>query len=235
MDSVEVACQASSQTFRERLVEVDSRFSTSFLIPSQNAKISCNVLLANELSEDMKKQIFTLFYQNMADLYESSKQGLDATEKREELFDPLSRFVILTTASSSGTDPNLPEPVVPSSSSTTTETIESPNSRAILVAFAMFRFDWEETMSDEDVEVLYCYELQIEKSFQSFGLGRRLMDMLVQLARDWKMRKCMLTVFKANTGALAFYQKLGYRPDEISPSQVDGAEEEDYEILSLLV
>ncbi|KAL3197878.1 hypothetical protein MRX96_044660 [Rhipicephalus microplus] len=55
------------------------------------------------------------------------------------------------------------------------------------------------------------------------------MDGGMSLAAHFRMCKTVLTVFKSNTGALAFYQKaLGYRTDETSPSG-DAA---DYVILS---
>jgi ribosomal protein S18 acetylase RimI-like enzyme len=45
------------------------------------------------------------------------------------------------------------------------------------------------------------------------------------------MAKVMLTVFKSNGDAMAFYDKLGYTVDDTSPSKV-GEIAEDYEILS---
>ncbi|KAH7967864.1 N-alpha-acetyltransferase 40 [Rhipicephalus sanguineus] len=92
------------------------------------------------------------------------------------------------------------------------------------VGFIHFRFDMDGGMS-----VLYCYELQLESRVQRRGLGSHLMRLLDQLAAHFRMCKTVLTVFKSNTGALAFYQKaLGYRTDETSPSG-DAA---DYVILS---
>lgn len=92
------------------------------------------------------------------------------------------------------------------------------------VGFIHFRFDMDDGMS-----VLYCYELQLESRVQRRGLGSHLMRLLDQLAAHFRMCKTVLTVFKSNTGALAFYQKaLGYRIDETSPPG-DAA---DYVILS---
>jgi hypothetical protein len=54
--------------------------------------------------------------------YEASADGYDAKEKRQELFDPESRFVVL------GSPP---------------------------VAYAVFRFDTEETADERDAEVVY--------------------------------------------------------------------------------
>ncbi|KAH8918354.1 hypothetical protein BT69DRAFT_586111 [Atractiella rhizophila] len=138
----------------------------------------------------------------MRSLYEGSKAGLDIPSKQLEFEHPDSRFIIL-------------------------RTLEEK-----LVGFVNFRFDWEETMEDEDVEVLYCYELQVSKEYQGFGAGRLLADLMEGLAKQWRMKKVMLTVFRANVEALAFYNRCSYDIDEISPSRVDGAEEAEYEIMS---
>lgn len=92
------------------------------------------------------------------------------------------------------------------------------------VGFVHFRFDMDGGMS-----VLYCYELQLESRVQRQGLGSHLMRLLDVLAAHFRMCKTVLTVFKSNTGALAFYQKaLGYHVDETNPVG-DAA---DYVILS---
>lgn len=91
------------------------------------------------------------------------------------------------------------------------------------VGFVHFRFDM-----DFGVAVLYCYELQLESHVQRRGLGSFLMRTLDTLAQHFRMCKVVLTVFKSNKGALAFYQQaLGYRTDESSPG-----DEADYVILS---
>ncbi|VDB99699.1 unnamed protein product [Peniophora sp. CBMAI 1063] len=94
----------------------------------------------------------------------------------------------------------------------------------MIAAYTMFRFDFE-----EDELVLYCYELQVSPDFRRHGLGRSLMSMLLILKQRWSMEKVMLTVFKANEPAVAFYQSTGFTPDPISPEWED---EEDYVIMS---
>lgn len=58
--------------------------------------------------------------------YESTEDGYEPKEKKEELFDQQSRFIILRT-------PDSPNPF----------------------AYGMFRFDTEETMGDKYAQVLY--------------------------------------------------------------------------------
>ena len=57
------------------------------------------------------------------------------------------------------------------------------------------------------------------------------MHALEELARARRMSCVMLTVFKANTGAVRFYEKHGYAVDESSPSRC-GVPDSSYEIMS---
>ncbi|KAJ1547651.1 hypothetical protein HK405_005270 [Cladochytrium tenue] len=78
-------------------------------------------------------------------------------------------------------------------------------------------------------------ELQLVESARRRGIGRYLMSLLEAIGRREGTRKAMLTVFKSNSQALAFYSRLGYKPDGISPSRClppAEAEEYSYEIMS---
>jgi GNAT superfamily N-acetyltransferase len=120
--------------------------------------------------------------------------GWDPPSKRQELFHPDSRFVLLRRPQAQGD----PDPVCG----------EQP-----IMAYSMFRFD----MEDDDC-VLYwyfdiriikspqghsfvcfpSYELQVSQSAQRGGIGKTLMGCLYNIAREWKMQKVMLTVFKGD-------------------------------------
>ncbi|KAF7273542.1 N-alpha-acetyltransferase 40 isoform X2 [Rhynchophorus ferrugineus] len=93
------------------------------------------------------------------------------------------------------------------------------------LGFTHFRFDLE-----EGIEVLYCYELQLENHIQRKGLGKFLMQVLELMAFKNNMRKVVLTVLKNNPHS-KFFKAIGYELDECSP--VDDEEESyPYEILS---
>lgn len=80
--------------------------------------------------------------------------------------------------------------------------------------------DDDSDYEDEDgpkVAVAYCFEIQIIAEYRGMGLGRKLMNILINIGKDNKMDKVMLTVFKKNTNAIQFYRKLGFKPDCISP------------------
>lgn len=107
---------------------------------------------------------------------------------------------------------------------------ESTGDDRELLAFAHFRF-----VNDDGVEVLYVYELQVAERAQRRGLGKFLMAALLLVARQQRMKLVVLTVFKANTAALAFYQRtMGFSVDETSPSAC-GDDSQAYEILSRVV
>jgi len=95
------------------------------------------------------------------------------------------------------------------------------------VAFSHFRFDM-----DYDDEVLYCYEIQVEKAFRRKGLGRFMMKLLEMLAIKADMLKIMVTIFKKDLPEVEFFKKaLKFERDETS--FVDTVHEQfEYEILS---
>ncbi|KAF7320408.1 N-acetyltransferase domain-containing protein [Mycena kentingensis (nom. inval.)] len=151
------------------------------------------VKLADELDDASKSSIWSIFEENMREMYTTSSFGWDPPTKRAELFDSLSRFILV-------------------------------KAERTLVAFVAFRFEYEHSQN-----ILYCYDLQIAQSSRRRGLGRVLDASLVSIGKDFKLDRVMLTVFKANAAALAFYEKVGFRLDGGSPSDED---EEDYKIFS---
>jgi len=83
------------------------------------------------------------------------------------------------------------------------------------VAMTMFRFDME-----CDDEVLYCYEVQLTEEVRRKGLGKFLMQVLEMMAFKTNMSKVMLTCFKDNKPANAFFKdKCKYTIDETSPEE----------------
>lgn len=73
-------------------------------------------------------------------------------------------------------------------------------------------------VSEDQRNVLYVYEIQIEASYQRLGIGGYLMRLMEELAIQLKFSMVMLTVFVNNTAALSFYQnRLQYEMHESSP------------------
>ncbi|XP_050510510.1 N-alpha-acetyltransferase 40 [Diabrotica virgifera virgifera] len=99
------------------------------------------------------------------------------------------------------------------------------SSDGTLLGFSHFRFDM-----DEGIEVLYCYELQLDSSFQRKGLGKFMMQVLELIAFKNTMKKVVLTVLKNNQYS-KFFKALNYELDESSPLD-DEEDSYPYEILS---
>ncbi len=57
---------------------------------------------------------------------------------------------------------------------------------------------------------LYIHNIQVKKSFWRQGIGSELMNRAFSLAKQLDCPKITLKVLKKNTGAINFYQKLGF-------------------------
>ncbi|KAK1142826.1 N alpha-acetyl-transferase [Aspergillus melleus] len=89
---------------------------------------------------------------------------------------------------------------------------------------------------EDGKEVIYCYEIHLSPDAQGQGLGEQLMRRLANIGRRIGLEKAMLTVFRSNTQAVRFYDKLGYVEDEFSPRprrlRNGTVKEPDYRIMS---
>ncbi|MCL7050534.1 hypothetical protein MKW94_025791 [Papaver nudicaule] len=93
------------------------------------------------------------------------------------------------------------------------------------VGFVQYRF-----VLEEEVPVMYVYELQLEQRVQGKGLGRFLMELVEVIAYENRMSAVMLTVQRGNAFAMDFYMsKLRYVISSNSPSQMGF--DKNYEIL----
>lgn len=70
---------------------------------------------------------------------------------------------------------------------------------------------------EDGFEVVYVYEIHLAAEWQAQGLGKSLMIAVESIGKNVGMEKIMLTVFKANQRAVAWYRRLGYVEDEFSP------------------
>ena len=61
----------------------------------------------------------------------------------------------------------------------------------------------------------YVDILVVAREAEGRGVGRALMDHVERWARDRAFREVVLDVFAGNQGAIAFYERQGYRSDHI--------------------
>ena len=71
---------------------------------------------------------------------------------------------------------------------------------------------------EDGIPVIYCYEIHLKPKLQGRGIGRDLMEMMEGVGRKAGVKKAMLTVFTRNKATRGWYERMGYRVDEFSPS-----------------
>ena len=173
-----------------------------------------------------KEEMFNLFEINMKQQY-LQNWGWNPLEKRNEMFHPMNRFLCVYESTEEMKGEGGEDGVV---DKTIFELKQIPYSERKLVAYTMFRFDWDDEEEPEH-PVLYCYELQVCSTFQGDRIGRILMEQLINISEKLKLWKVLLTCFVSNSGALKFYRSIGFDSDVNSPI-AQGMTNCDYEILS---
>ncbi|KAF8398880.1 hypothetical protein HHK36_014744 [Tetracentron sinense] len=174
-----------------------------------------------QLSSHMKRYIQSLLKVNMEGPY-GPEWSIEEKVKRREMVASEARYIFIREA------PNASANEISPSEGEVTRTRWMGEGDPI-VGFVQYRFAVE-----EEVPVVYVYELQLEPRIQGRGLGKFLMQLIELIARKNRMGAVMLTVQKANLLATNFYtNKLRYIISTISPSRVDPliGLEKSYEIL----
>ena len=125
--------------------------------------LSFSSQMSANLTEAEKVRIYHLFETNMRGWYEKN-WGLKESEKKNELYNTESQFIC----------------VYKSTSLTGSKDVKSCNSSASvqndtegneMVAFAMFRFEWDDE-DEPEFPVLFCYEIQICDEYRGQKIGR---------------------------------------------------------------
>lgn len=159
----------------------------------------------DKLSFHLKQYIQKLLKVNMEGPY-GSEWPTEEKVKRREMVAPEARYIFVYE------DTN----VDGSEISSMPKNEKSSSHKDAVVGFAHYRF-----IKEEEVPVLYVYELQLDSCVQGKGLGKFLMDLVERIAIKNSVGAVMLTVQKKNLLAMNFYMaKLGYIVSSISPSKV---------------
>ncbi|KAI4347313.1 hypothetical protein L6164_008133 [Bauhinia variegata] len=175
----------------------------------------------DKLSSPVKHYIQSLLKLNMEGPY-GSEWPVEEKVKRREMVASEARYILVHEAPNS----NANEITMMSTAEKTSTCLKESDP---LVGFVHYRF-----IIEEEIPVLYVYELQLVPRVHGKGLGKFLMQLIELIAQKNCMGAVMLTVQKANLLAMKFYiSKLRYTISTISPSRVNPmiGMEKSYEIL----
>lgn len=160
-------------------------------------------------SQDLA-QCFQLISDTSSSQYAASSMGWHPAKKRKEMLLPDLKYVLMKQES---------------------EDCDFELQRSPVDGFLSFMLTYEDGM-----EVIYCYEIHLQPQYQGRGMGKVLLRHMEEVGMKVGIRKTMLTVFRANEPARAFYESIGYGEDEYSPRprKLRGGKvkEADYIILS---
>ncbi|KAL3366860.1 hypothetical protein AABB24_011529 [Solanum stoloniferum] len=163
----------------------------------------------DSLSSPVKQYIQNLLKVNMEASY-GTEWPVEEKVKRREMVSSEARYIFVYEIS------NVDANITLKLSKKGRCNADGMDDKGHLVAFVHYRFTIE-----EEIPVLYVYELQLEHRVQGKGLGKFLMVLIELIAQKGKMSAVVLTVQKANMIAMNFYRnKLRYLISTMSPSQV---------------
>ncbi|XP_028118367.1 uncharacterized protein LOC114315925 [Camellia sinensis] len=166
-------------------------FATKYLSPKSSLSVYLESGCGDKLSSPVKQYIQNLLKANMEGPY-GSEWPIAEKVKRREMVAPGARYIFVLE------DPNANQ------ATTSVETQRAStyciNGRAPIVGFVQYRFTVE-----EEIPVLYVYELQLGPHVQRKGLGKFLMQLIELIAHKNQMGAVVLTVQKENLLAMNFY------------------------------
>lgn len=161
------------------------------------------------LSEDEFMACFKLIESTSAADYKTSSRGWHPKDKQREMREDHMQYLLVRKAPTSRVD----------SANEVSDVLETSSSKPLengaeddIFAFLAYMF----TIEDE-YPVVYIYEIHLVEAHRGGGLGKHLMRIVDHCASEGAVEKVMLTCFRCNTAAMAFYTKLGFGEDEFSP------------------
>ena len=65
--------------------------------------------------------------------------------------------------------------------------------------------------NDQEEKVSYITEIIVDTKYQKLGIGKKLIQICIDDAKEKEMRKIRLEVKKGNSNAIGFYQRMGFQ------------------------
>ncbi|XP_019189466.1 PREDICTED: N-alpha-acetyltransferase 40 isoform X4 [Ipomoea nil] len=147
----------------------------------------------NNLSSQLKQYIQCLLKENMKGPY-GSEWPAEEKVKRREMIAPEARYIFAYEI------PTADARQMPAVRDKDRDTANRMDDKGPIIGFVHYRF-----LIEEEIPVLYVYELQLEQRVQGKGLGEYLMQLIELIGHKSKMGAVVLTVQKANILAMKFY------------------------------
>lgn len=194
-----------------------SDYVTLLGLPSKHAGYTVTGCRGATIEKPLQPVMVGMVESALKDHYDKA-WGWNGPEKTTEMFHADSHYIILTES-----------PVTASATPVDGEgggLVHKP-----VVGFVHFRFVWNDD-DEPEFPVLYIFELNVREGERGTGVGRFLCETMQKIVDYWCLWKIMLTCFKSNTNAIAFYTKMGYGVDVYSPSRNKGWGSVAYEIMS---
>ncbi|EFQ99818.1 hypothetical protein MGYG_02830 [Nannizzia gypsea CBS 118893] len=182
-------------------------------IPGEPGHITYSVQFysAASMPEPYMNACYDLIYLTSSAAYKQSACGWSARKKRQEMKLLDMRYMVLVAKKNHEAEGSLAMPTVG--------------------GFLSFM-----ATDEDEIQVLYCYEVHLAPEVQHKGVGKHLLRIFEDIGKNIGLRKGMLTVFKSNKSAIRFYERLGFTEDENSPKPVKlrngRVKEYDYMIMS---
>ncbi|OAX84176.1 hypothetical protein ACJ72_01451 [Emergomyces africanus] len=212
---------------REVSISVPAQTSTIF-DQGRYGNYSIEIHSSSSIPKKDLESCFLLVKLTSSEMYKHSTTGWSPVKKKNEMKLLDMRYMLLvrsTSHTTAGTTELEPQ------KSPDKENLNPETGERELGGFLSFMVTYE-----DEIEVLYCYEIHLATELQHRGLGKILLGYFEEIGRNIGLRKAMLTVFKANGLAIRFYERLGYEEDEFSPKPMKlrngNIREYDYMILS---
>ena len=195
---IDAANQLSVEDFRSIYFPSNSPL-RQYISDMKGANVQLYLHSVTSIPETALNACFSLIEDTSREAYKASQRGWKPRAKYREMREPDMKYVLVYRKDKSK----------PSEEHIRIDQDASDNA---FVGFMSFQL----TPEPPD-QVLYIYEVHLAISVRGLGLGHYLMKIAQKIASDVGVAKTMLTVFTSNIKARKFYEKLGYRVDDISP------------------
>ncbi|KAK1977780.1 acyl-CoA N-acyltransferase [Colletotrichum cereale] len=184
---------------------------TSWTHPASGRPYALSLKSAAALAQHELQACFDLIERTSGADYRASRDGWKPLGKLKEMRSPELRYILVK---------EVPPPPAAAAAAAGGGSNDGDDGEKAAEEGRICGFTSLMPTFEEGEAVVYCYEIHLVEELRGTGMGRGLMDRLVRVAESISgVEKVMLTCFVANASARAFYERLGFERDAISPPE----------------